>query len=148
MSNPRPHIVKLWGDSELTRVRLGAANLGPEKIFLGLLQQESLAAQLLRERGIKVESVREHFENPAPSRPAQKRKTTACKDCKHLIVDGEPDQLRLNLFCAASPIEPAFDCYTGEFQHGADARPEDRYQACIMVNFGDCRLFEPKQEKP
>ena len=127
---------------------MGVANLGTEHVLLGLLQQESLAAHVLRERSLRVESVREQLENPFPSRRAQKRKTTACKDCRDLIADGEPDQLRLNLFCAASPIEPAFDCYTGEFRHGDTDRPGDRYQACVTVNFGDCRLFAPKPESP
>ena len=53
------------------RVRLEASNLGTEHLFLGLLQQEGLAAQLLRERHVRVESVRDQFEKAAPSVPAQ-----------------------------------------------------------------------------
>ena len=60
--------------AEKERVRLGVANLGTEHVLLGLLQQESLAAQVLRERGIKVESVREQFENPVPSGPSPEEK--------------------------------------------------------------------------
>jgi ClpA/ClpB-like protein len=126
-------------------VRLGVANLDTEHMLLGLPGQEGLAAQVLRERSVTVESVREQLENSVPSGPAQKRKMTACKDCRHLILDGEPNHLRLNLFCAASSIEPAFDCFTGEFQQRAADRPGDRYQTCITVNFGECSLFEPKE---
>jgi len=114
--------------------------------LIALLQQESLAAELLLGRGLSVQSVREQLEKPIPLQPAQRGKGTACKDCTHLIVDGEPDQFRLNMFCMASPKEPKFDCYTGEFKK--DGGPGDRYEACVYVNLGDCRLFEPKQESP
>ena len=129
--------------AEEERAHMGAAYLGTEHVLLGLLQQESLAAGVLRERGVKAQPVRDQLQNPIPPQTVQKR-PTACKDCKHLIVDGEPDSRRLNLFCGASPIEPEFDCYTGEFKPATD-RPGDRYRRCVEVNFGDCRLFEPKQ---
>jgi hypothetical protein len=134
--------------AEKERMRVGVANLGPEHIFLGLLRQKSLAAEILRERGLKLESVRERLEKQVPPQPVRKGKRTACKDCKHLIVADELDQERLNLFCAASPIKPEFDCYTGEFRHVGTHRPSDQYRPCIMVNFGECGLFEPKQESP
>ena len=130
--------------AETERERTGTTNLGTEHVLLGLLQQESLAAEVLHERGVKVQSVRDQLENPVPPRPIQKQ-TTACKDCRHLIVDGEPDQ-RLNLFCGASPIKPEFDCYRGEFKKPASDRPGHLYQRCVHVNFGHCRLFEPGQQ--
>src|SRR5215475_9178432 len=55
------------------RVRLGASNLGTEHLFLGLLQQEGLASRLLRERNVRIESVRDQFEKTAPSAPTQER---------------------------------------------------------------------------
>jgi ATP-dependent Clp protease ATP-binding subunit ClpC len=122
------------------RVRLGVARVGTEHVLLGLLQQESLAAEVLGGRGVKAQSVLERLETLP--------KTTACKDCRHLINAGGASQLRLDLYCGASPIEPRFDCYSGEFKRGATDRPEDQYQACTLVNFGDCNLFEPKQEHP
>jgi hypothetical protein len=113
---------------------------GTEHLLLGLLQQESLAAQILRERSAEVHVVWDQLEDPVPSRQTPKR----CKACRHLIVDGEPD--KLNLFCGASPIRPEFDCYTGEFKNPAADRRGDPYQHRIHVNFGECRLFEPKQQ--
>jgi hypothetical protein len=132
--------------AENERVGLGTVHLGTEHILLGLLKEESLAAQVLNERGLSAEWLRRQIENAVALGPTQIGKPTACKDCRHLIVDGAPDELRSNLFCAASPIKPTFDCYTGEFLHGPGDRPSDRYKPCMLVNFGECRLFEPKQE--
>jgi ATP-dependent Clp protease ATP-binding subunit ClpC len=100
--------------AEREREALRMPTLGTQHILLGLLQEESLAAGIWRGQGIKAESVREQMEKPVTSEPT-KRPRTACRDCRHLIIDGEPDR-RLNLFCAASPIEPSFDCYTGTFR--------------------------------
>jgi len=133
--------------TEKEQVRMGSVKISPEHLLIGLLQQGSLAAELLQERGLTVQKVREQLENPVPSQPAQVGKRTACKDCRHLVVDGELDQFRSNMFCVASPKEPEFDCYTGEFT-GEASGPDERYEACVRVNFGNCRLFEPKQEGP
>jgi len=45
----------------------------------------------------------------------------------------------------ASLKKPKFDCYTGEFIREVHT-PRDRYIACVSFNFGDCSIFEPKQE--
>ena len=54
--------VLAWADKE--RVRAGVANMGTEHVLLGLLQQESLAMEVLRKRRVKVQSVREQLETP------------------------------------------------------------------------------------
>jgi ATP-dependent Clp protease ATP-binding subunit ClpC len=126
------------------RLRLGGAKLDSEHLLLGLLQRESLASEILLEKGVRAELVREEIENPIPFPLPSRRESTACKDCRNLIVDGELDPLRFNLYCAASPTEPAFDCYTGEFRCPPGNRLEDRYRACVMVNFGTCSQFNIK----
>jgi ATP-dependent Clp protease ATP-binding subunit ClpC len=132
--------------AEREREALGKPTLGTQHILLGLLQEESLAADIWRERGINADSVRAQMEKPVTSAPTTRPKT-ACRDCRHLIIDGELDS-RLNLVCAASPIKPAFDCYTGTFPDVSADRPRDRFRPCVVVNFGDCRLFKPKPESP
>jgi ATP-dependent Clp protease ATP-binding subunit ClpA len=132
--------------AEMERESLGMPTLGTQHILLGLLQEESPAADIWRERGVKIESVREQMEKPVTSVPTTRPKTT-CRDCRYLIIDGEPDS-RLNLVCAAAPIKTAFDCYTGTFRDVSADRPRDLFRPCIVVNFGDCRLFRPKPESP
>jgi AAA+ superfamily predicted ATPase len=56
------------------RARLDASDLGTEHLFLGLLQHKGLAARLLRERNLRVQSVRDQFEKTAPSEPVQDRR--------------------------------------------------------------------------
>jgi hypothetical protein len=100
---------------------------------------------------LSLETVRKELEGAAPKGSVKKAhsKPTACRDCRHLIVDETKKALEsTDLYCGASPTEPEFDCYTGEFK----SEPEggnlaNRFQLCELINFGECRLFEPKEEQ-
>ncbi len=120
-------------------------------LLLGILRLETgLAVEILHDYGLSLVTVREELHGAAPSgsvKPAHS-KPTACRDCKHLVVDERMAAIaRMSLFCGASPLEPEFDCFTGERKSDPSASPSERYQLCAMINFGDCRLFEPKREE-
>jgi ATP-dependent Clp protease ATP-binding subunit ClpA len=106
--------------AERERVRAGVAMLETSHLLIGLLQEQSPASEILRARGLTLEKVREEIEKESsavPVREEKKHKPTACKDCRHL-VDG--DLSDRNMFCVASPKEPAFDYYKGEFKELPD----------------------------
>jgi hypothetical protein len=48
---------------------LGSRNIGTEHLFLGLLAEDCLAAQLLREGGAEVAAIRTHFADKANQEP-------------------------------------------------------------------------------
>jgi Clp amino terminal domain, pathogenicity island component len=109
----------------------------------------AFAAEILHGYGLSLETVRKELEGVAPKGSVKKAhsKPTACRDCRHLIVDKSEKPIEwTDLFCAASPTKPTFDCYTGELR---DSKPDsplsERFQFCSMINFGECRLFEPKE---
>jgi hypothetical protein len=123
---------------------------GTAHLLLGVLRLGNhFAAEILRERGLSLEEVRQKLKGAVPTGSLKKAhfKPTACRDCRHLIVDETKKTLELtDLYCGASPKKPVFDCYTGEFKsepEGSD--PAKRFQLCNMINFGECRLFEPKE---
>jgi hypothetical protein len=125
--------------------------IGTAHLLLGVLHLGAhFAAEILRERGLSLEDVRLELKGTVPPGSFKKAhfKPTACRDCRHLIVDGTSALKWTHLYCGASPKEPVFDCYTGEFksepEHGDLAK---RFQLCEMINFGECRLFEPKEER-
>jgi ATP-dependent Clp protease ATP-binding subunit ClpC len=116
-------------------------------LWLGLLRAENCyAAEILHRYGLSLAAVRQDLEGDVPSGTVKRTqsKPTACRDCKHLIIDGPFEGL--NLYCGASPRQPGFDCYTGEFKINPSARPSQRFQSCDMINFGECQLFEPKEQ--
>lgn len=130
--------------AEKERIRMADARLETHHLLLGILQVEGLGAETLQSRGITLDSARSTLSQAGSAQsPLLLNRVTACKDCQHLVVDGEPDELRLHLFCAASPRTPQFDCYTGE-SRTASGRPQDRYKPCVFVNFGNCTLFRSK----
>ena len=115
-------------------------------LLLGILRLEThFAAEILHGRGLSIEGVRQELKRAVPKGSVKKAhsKPTACRDCRHLIVDGPI--ATMNLFCGASPQEPVFDCYTGDLKVERSAPPSKRYHLCAMVNFGECRLFEQKE---
>jgi ATP-dependent Clp protease ATP-binding subunit ClpC len=119
-------------------------------LLLGILRLENhFAAEILHGRGLSLDSVRQELQGAAPKGSVKKAhsKPTACRDCKHLIMDGSSDIIEwINLFCGASPKEPKFDCFTGQPKEvAADASPSQRFQLCALVNFGECSLFEQKE---
>jgi ATP-dependent Clp protease ATP-binding subunit ClpA len=120
--------------------------IGTTNLFLGILRLENcFAAEILHNNGLSLAAVRQELQGAKPSGSVKRAhsKPTACKDCRHLIVDGPIAPM--NLFCGASPQEPVFNCYTGELKTEPSAPPSKRYQLCAMVNFGECRLFEQKE---
>ncbi len=128
-----------------------SGEIGTAYLLLGILRLENhFAAEILRERGLSLEDVRQELKGAVPAGSFKKAhfKPTACRDCRHLVVDERKKALEWTaLYCGASPLEPVFNCYTGEFKsepEGGD--PAKRFQFCKMINFGECRLFEPKEE--
>jgi hypothetical protein len=119
-------------------------------LLLGILRlEDSIAIEVLRNHGLTLAKARElllsdaiaaDFVKGAKSRP------TACRDCTHLIVDGAISNL--TLFCGASPMKAEFDSYTGEFKEDATAPLSDRFQLCVWVNFGRCKMFEERPSLP
>ena len=127
--------------------------IGTAHLLLGILRLEThFAAEILHAYGLSLESVRKELEGAAPKGGVKKAhaKPTACRDCKHLIVNGSKTALEwIDLFCAASPKEPIFDCYTGELSElKPDSPLSTRFQFCKTINFGECGLFEPKEGPP
>jgi len=111
-------------------------------VLLGLLRLErGPVAEFLHQSGLSLAAVRGELNSPT-SIDTVGRKATACRDCRHLIIDGEIQSV--NLFCGASPKGPTFDCYTGELQPNEYSSPRFRFRHCDFVNSGDCHLFEPK----
>jgi hypothetical protein len=121
-------------------------------ILLGILRLEtSFAAEILHEYGLSLESVRQELQGTTPIGSVKRAhaKPTACRDCKHLVIDGPKGIIVewTNLFCGASPKQPEFDFYTGELKEiDPETSPSKRLQPCAMINFGECRLFDPKDE--
>jgi ATP-dependent Clp protease ATP-binding subunit ClpC len=110
-------------------------------LLLGILRLGNhFAASLLEERGLTVEGVRRELTKKVPAKP------TACRDCRHLILDESKKSIEWSvLFCAASPTKPVFDCYTGEIREPAPDSPlATRFKLCAEVNLGNCRLFDPR----
>ena len=110
-------------------------------LLLGILRLGNhFAASLLEERGLTVEGVRRELTKKVPPKP------TACRECRHLIVDESKKSIEWSvLFCAASPTKPVFDCYTGELREPAPDSPlATRFKLCAEINLGNCRLFDPK----
>jgi hypothetical protein len=68
---------------------------------------------------------------------------TACKDCKHLIIDdnmwNEAEPRWYYMLCHASPRPKAFNPFTGKIEID-----EIRYEYCRNINRGDCPKFEAK----
>jgi hypothetical protein len=129
-----------------------SGEIGTAHLLLGILRLGNhFAAEILRERGLSLEEVRQELKGAVPTGSFKKAdfKPRACRDCRHLIVDETRKTLQwIDLYCGASPQEPVFDCYTGEFKsepEGGD--PAKRFQFCKMINFGECKLFEPKEEQ-
>jgi ATP-dependent Clp protease ATP-binding subunit ClpA len=124
--------------------------IGTAHLLLGILRLEtSFAAEILHGYGLSLDAVRQELQGTAPIGGVKRAhaKPTACRDCKHLIVNGHERKFEwIDLYCGASPNEPAFDCYTGELK---ESKPEDppsqRFQHCVRINFGECRLFEAKE---
>ena len=128
-----------------------SGEIGTAHLLLGILRLGNhFAAEILRERGLSLEDVRQELKRAVPTGSVKKAHfRTACRDCRHLIVDETKKALDWTaLYCGASPAEPVFDCYTGELRSEPEGRnPAKRFKLCKMINFGKCRLFEPK-EKP
>ncbi len=63
------------------------------------------ASQVLGNHGVSYAAVREELQGDRPAGMVKKAQTkpTACRDCKHLIVEGPIAPT--NLFCGASPPE-------------------------------------------
>jgi ATP-dependent Clp protease ATP-binding subunit ClpA len=151
--------VEISLDKDAKRVLAFAADeaptpeeIGTAHLLLGVLRLGNhFAAEILRERGLSVEDVRQELKGAVPKGSFKKAhfKPTACRDCRHLIVDETKKALELSdLYCGATPTEPVFDCYTGEFKsepEGGD--PVKRFQRCETINFGECKLFKPKEEQ-
>src|SRR4051794_10644623 len=55
--------------AEKERVEMGTASLDTAHVLIALLEQESRAAEMLRERNVKVQSVREQFKKRVPEEP-------------------------------------------------------------------------------
>ena len=128
-----------------------SGEIGTAHLLLGILRLGNhFAAEILRERGLSLEDVRQELKGAVPTGSFKKAhfKPTACRDCRHLIVDETKQVFEWTaLYCGASPAEPEFDCYSGEFKsepEGGD--PAKRFQLCKMINRGECRLFVPKEE--
>ena len=148
--------VDLPMDADSKRVLAFAADEAPASgvidtahLLLGILRLENhFATAILHEKGLSLENVRQELKGAVPKGSVKKAhlKPTACRDCKHLIIDGSSKVIeRLNLYCAASPKDPEFDCYTGQPKEiAADAQPSRRFHMCAMINDGECRLFESK----
>ncbi|HXB73110.1 MAG TPA: Clp protease N-terminal domain-containing protein [Candidatus Acidoferrales bacterium] len=123
--------------------------IGTAHLLLGILRLEtSFAVEILHGYGLSLDTVRQELQGTAPIGSVKRAhaKPTACRDCKHLIVDGKSTIERMNLYCGASPKEPVFDAYTGELKEGdPGSPPSERFRHCVMVNFGECRLFEAKE---
>jgi ATP-dependent Clp protease ATP-binding subunit ClpC len=128
----------------------GGYEVSTAHLLLGILRLEnSFAATVLHGYGLSLATVRVELHGSTPSGSASRvhAKPTACRDCKHLVVDETMEPIaRMNLFCGASPWEPEFDCFTGELQSDPSTSPAERYQLCATINFGDCRLFEQRKE--
>ena len=144
-------------DADSKRVLAFAADEAPASgeietahLLLGILRLENhFAAEILHGRGLSLESVRQELKGALPKGSVKKAhsKPTACRDCRHLIVEESKRIEWMNLFCAASPTKPMFDCYTGELtEPGLDSPLAKRFEFCSMINFGECRLFEPKED--
>ena len=118
-------------------------------LLLGILRLENqFVAEILHERGLSLENVRQELKGAVPKGSVKKAhsKPTACRDCKHLIIDGSSKTIEwMNLYCGASPKEPVFDCYTGELKSDPSAPPSERFQLCAVINFGECSLFQQKE---
>ncbi len=128
-----------------------SGEIGTAHLLIGVLRLEtSFAAEILVNNGLSVEKVRQELQGVVPKGAVKRAhaKPTACRDCKHLIVsESKPTIEGANLFCGASPRQPEFDCYTGELKEvEPEAPPSMRFQPCYMVNFGECRLFQPNDE--
>lgn len=70
--------------------------------------------------------------------------TTACRNCKHLInTEKNPDAPNIwySLLCAATPLPPTFDPYSGEFEHAGEP-----FAYCRDVNKGECPKFEARSD--
>ena len=62
--------------------------------------------EILLERGFALEDVRQELKGAVPKGSFKKAhfKPTACRDCRHLIVDETKKALELtDLYCGASP---------------------------------------------
>lgn len=119
-------------------------------LLLGILRLENhFAAEILQGRGLSLENVRRELKGVTPKGSLKKArsKPTACRDCRHLIVDVSTEAIEwMNLFCGASPTKPIFDCYTGEpVELKPDSPLAERFGLCRSINFGECTLFEPKE---
>jgi ATP-dependent Clp protease ATP-binding subunit ClpC len=150
--------VDLPFDADSKRVLACAAEEAPASgqistthLLLGILHLEtSFAAEILCGYGLSLDAVRQEMLG-AESTGSVKRsqaKPTACRDCKHLIMDGPTRRIDgMNLFCGASPKMPQFDCYTGELTEvEPGAPPSQRFHLCLLINFGECDLFDPKKD--
>jgi ATP-dependent Clp protease ATP-binding subunit ClpA len=124
--------------------------IGTAHLLIGILRLTHFASEILHGYGLSLETVRKELEGVAPKGSVKKAhsKPTACRDCRHLIVDKSEKPIEwTDLFCAASPKKPTFDCYTGELREPKPDSPlPTRFQFCSMINFGECRLFEPNEE--
>jgi len=130
-----------------------SGEIGTGHLLLGILHLESnFAAEILRGYGLSLDTVRQEVRGMAPVGSVRRAHTkpTACRDCKHLIVDGAtPHVDGVNLFCAASRRAPEFDCYTGQWKElDPEGPPSGRFHLCFMINLGECRLFRTKVALP
>jgi ATP-dependent Clp protease ATP-binding subunit ClpA len=112
---------------------LASKEIGTAHLLLGILCLENhFSAEILHDYGLSLETVRKELEAAASKGSVKKAhsKPTACRDCRHLIVNETKKALEWTaLYCGASPAEPVFDCYTGEFKcepEGGD--PAKRFQ--------------------
>jgi ATP-dependent Clp protease ATP-binding subunit ClpA len=140
MSAESKRVLECAAEEAPDRQEIGTAHL-----LLGILHLEKcFATDILRNFGLSLASVRQELQRiPASGVKEERSKPTACRDCKHLILEGEIGIL--NEFCGASPREPKFDCYTGEFKSEPSDPLVKRFQFCARVNSGDCRLFDQKE---
>jgi ATP-dependent Clp protease ATP-binding subunit ClpA len=130
-----------------------SGHIGTAQLLLGILRLETnSAAEILHGYGLSLETVRQELQGATPSGSVKRAhsKPTACRDCKHLVVDGKTkskqNDPRMNLFCGASPMEPVFDFFTGELKSETSGPLSRRFKLCAMVNFGECKLFEQKED--
>ena len=86
--------------AEKERIRMAGGRLETHHLLLGILQVEGLGAELLQSHGITLDTARSALgEAGIAQSSVVLRRATACKDCQHLVIDGEPDELRLR--CSA-----------------------------------------------
>lgn len=96
-----------------------------EHIFLGLLLIDSVASKLLSAQGLAASVVREELQRIRAGSRTIPQRPTACRDCSHVILIEGSTSPDTNIFCGASPLDPVFNCYTGEFNWTSD-RPQDQ----------------------